>query len=78
MKTRSVIAAVAIASAGSFAFADNVYHPSPSAEEGMVLRTDHMKSGLTRAQVEDDVLAAVRAGTMTNTSAVVTRRGFQR
>jgi hypothetical protein len=67
MKIRWMIAVVTLASAGSPAFATDVYHPARSAEEGVVLRTDHMK-GLNRVQVEDDVLAARREGTLTNIS----------
>lgn len=67
MKVRWIIATAALASAGSSSFATDLYHPARSAEEGVALRTDHMK-GLTRAQVEDDVLAAKRDGTLTNIS----------
>lgn len=67
MNIRCTIAAVTLASAGTASFATDSYHPASSAEEGAVLRTDHMK-GLTRAQVEDDVLAAKRDGTLTNIS----------
>lgn len=67
MKIRWTIAAITLLSAGTASFATDAYHSASSAEEGVVLRTDHMK-GLTRAQVEDDVLAAKREGTLTNIS----------
>jgi hypothetical protein len=67
MKIRWIIAIASLAAAGSPSFATDLYHPASSAEEGVVLRTDHMK-GVSRAQVEDDVLAAKRDGTLTNIS----------
>lgn len=67
MKTHWTIAAATLLSAGGAAFAADVYAPARSAEEGMVLRPDP-SGGLSRAQVEDDVLAARRDGTLTNIS----------
>lgn len=64
MTTRFLIAIAALAGSASFTFASDLYHPS-NAEEGVALRQDHMKSGMTRAQVEEGVMAAQREGTLT-------------
>lgn len=57
-------AVAAVAWAATVSFASELYHPA-SAEEGMTLRPDHMKGGLTRTQVEQTVLAAQKDGTLT-------------
>lgn len=67
MKIRWIVAVVTLALAGSPSFATDLYHAASSAEEGVVLRADHMK-GVTSAQVESEVLAARRDGTLTNIS----------
>lgn len=60
----SWIAVATLAAAATASFATELYHPS-NPEEGVTLRPEHMKSGLTRAQVEDGVLAAQRDGSLT-------------
>ena len=68
MNMRWTIAVALIASTTLPSMATELYHPAGSPEEGAVLRTDHMKGDLTRAQVEEGVLAAARDGTLTNIS----------
>lgn len=64
MKVCKLTAIAVLTSLGSVSFASELYHAS-NAEEGAVLRSDHMATGLTRAQVQSDVLAAQRNGTLT-------------
>ena len=64
MKRMPWIAVAAMAASASASLATELYHSS-NPEEGVTLRTDHMKAGLTRAQVEEGVLAAQRDGTLT-------------
>lgn len=64
MKLRLLIALTALASGTAVSLASELYHPS-NAEEGVMWTPVHAKGGLSRAQVEESVLAAQRDGTLT-------------
>lgn len=64
MKLRLLIAFTTLAFGTSVSSASELYHPS-NAEEGATWTPGHLKGNLSRAQVEDGVLAAQRDGTLT-------------
>lgn len=64
MKVRHILLTVGLAAIASTSFAGELYHPSRSAEEGVVLHPNHSTSGLTRAQVTTNVMGAQRDGTL--------------
>lgn len=63
MNVRSIAVATALTLTAATGFADQLYHPS-NAEEGVSLQPQHLKRGLSRAEVDASVMGAQRAGTL--------------
>lgn len=58
-----LLATTALSLAVPLSFATEIYHPS-NAEEGAMLRTDHMGGGPSRDQIDGELLAAQRNGSL--------------
>lgn len=64
MKTSHLALAAALTGVAGMAVAADLYHPSPSQEEGMRFEPQHLNQGASRAQVRTNVMGAQRDGTL--------------
>lgn len=63
MKLRQILLAASLGAVATTSFGTQLYHPS-NAEEGVSLQPQHLTGGVTRSQVQTNVMGAQREGTL--------------